>query len=134
MDLIAELLILLGAVLALIAGFGQLRFNDVFVRMHVATKPATLGLALVLIGSLITIEGVDPAVKLVLAIFLQFLTAPVAGHLIGRAAYAAGAAEGAGLVIDELAEAASADDPDDLVGVDEHAVDAQIDAAAPDER
>ena len=39
-DAIGAFLILAGASLAALAGFGQLRFKDLFVRMHVATKPA----------------------------------------------------------------------------------------------
>lgn len=101
----ASVLILLGAVLALLAGVGQLRFRDVFVRMHVATKPATLGLALVLLGALLRADGVAPSVKLGLAIVIQLVTAPVAAHLVGRAAYRAGEAEGLDLVVDDLAEA-----------------------------
>lgn len=114
MDLVGELFMLTGAVLALIAGVGQLRFSDVFVRMHVATKPATLGLSLVLIGALLKVDGVDPAVKLALAIFLQFVTAPVAAHLVGRAAYDAGVAAHVDLVIDELAEAEAGTSDADL--------------------
>lgn len=109
---LASLLILMGAVLALLAGVGQLRFRDVFVRMHVATKPATLGLALVLLGSLIRADGISPSVKLGLAIVIQIVTAPVAAHLIGRAAYRAGEAEGLDLVVDDLADAERDDPPE----------------------
>ena len=79
MRILASSLILVGSVFALIAGWGQLRFRDVYVRIHVATKPATLGLALVLLGALIRADGIAPSAKLGLAIALQFVTAPVAG-------------------------------------------------------
>jgi multicomponent Na+:H+ antiporter subunit G len=111
MRTVASLLILSGAVFALLAGLGQLRFRDLFVRMHVATKPATLGLALVLAGAAIRADGIAPSTKLVLAIVLQFVTAPVAAHLVGRAAHQAGAADDLDLVVDDLArdEATEAD-------------------------
>jgi multicomponent Na+:H+ antiporter subunit G len=99
----ASALILFGASFAMLAGLGVVRFKDVFVRMHVATKPATLGLMLVLSGALIRADGLAPSFKYGLAIVLQFLTAPVAAHLIGRAAYQAGAADDVELEVDELA-------------------------------
>ena len=105
MDVLAGALILAGAIFAAIAGIGQLRYDDVFVRIHVATKPATIGLLLVLTGALLTADGIAPSVKFGLAIGLQFLTAPVAAHLVGRAAYRAGAAKGLDLAVDELADA-----------------------------
>ena len=115
MRLLASSLILVGSVFALIAGWGQLRFRDVYVRIHVATKPATLGLALVLLGALIRADGIAPSAKLGLAIALQLVTAPVSAHLVGRAVYRASGSKEFDLVLDELADppdAASTDDPD----------------------
>jgi multicomponent Na+:H+ antiporter subunit G len=103
MDQFGALLILLGSTFALVAGLGVLRFRDVFIRMHVATKPATLGLLLVLTGALLRADGLAPATKLGLAIVLQFLTAPVAAHLVGRATYHAGGLDDVELEVDELA-------------------------------
>lgn len=108
MRILASSLILVGSVFALIAGWGQLRFRDVYVRIHVATKPATLGLALVLLGALIRADGIAPSAKLGLAIALQFVTAPVAAHLVGRAVYRASGTREFDLVLDELA---GPDDP-----------------------
>jgi multicomponent Na+:H+ antiporter subunit G len=103
MEAFGSLLILFGAAFALVAGLGVLRFEDVFIRMHVATKPATLGLLLVLTGALLRAEGLAPMTKLALAIVLQFLTAPVAAHLVGRATYHVGGADDLELEVDELA-------------------------------
>lgn len=105
MDAFASVLMIIGALFALVGAWGQLRFHDVFVRIHLATKPATLGLALVLTGALLQTDGVAPMAKLALAIALQFATAPIAGHLIGRAAHVAGEADDLDLVVDDLAEA-----------------------------
>jgi len=114
MDTVAGVFILAGAAFAAIAGIGQLRYDDVFVRIHVATKPATIGLMLVLTGALLRADGVAPSVKFGLAIALQFLTAPVAAHLVGRAAYRAGAAKDLDLLVDELADAPIEQDPGGL--------------------
>ena len=108
-DVVASLLILAGALLTLIAGVGQLRSNDLFVRMHAATKPATLGWFLVVVGAVLAIPSWSVLTKLVLALGLQFLTAPVGAHLVGRAAYRVRSARPdrertERLVIDELGE------------------------------
>lgn len=90
MEFVASILIFAGGLLALIAAAGLQRFRDVFARMHAATKPATLGLALILIGAALVVPGPGPVAKLLLVIIFQFTTAPVGAHLIGRATFRAG--------------------------------------------
>ena len=105
LDVLSGVLLLSGVALALTAGLGLLRFPDVFSRMHAATKPATLGLLLVVVGAALQMEDGGDAGKLLLVGAFQFLTAPVAAHMIGRAAYRAGAASVGSLVVDELEDA-----------------------------
>lgn len=100
----AGALMTVGALLALIAGIGLQRFPDVFARMHAATKPATLGLALVLSGAALLMPDAGAVAKLLLVVVLQFITAPVGGHLVGRAAYRAGTELSEETQIDELAD------------------------------
>lgn len=102
LDVLSSVLLLLGVAFALLAGLGLLRFPDVFSRMHAATKPATLGLLCVVLGAALQMEDGSDAVKLLLVGAFQFLTAPVAAHMIGRAAYRSGAGDRAHLVVDEL--------------------------------
>lgn len=90
LDLIAAVLMILGSFLALIAAIGLQRFDDLFARMHSATKPATLGLILILTGAALTLPLPGAVAKLVLVILLQFITAPVGAHLVGRAAFRTG--------------------------------------------
>ena len=104
LDLLSATLLLTGTGLALLAGLGLLRFPDVFSRMHAATKPATLGLLCVTLGAALRMEQDSDAVKLLLVAAFQFLTAPVAGHMIGRAAYRSGTGALDDLVVDELKE------------------------------
>lgn len=106
LDIVAGTLMTVGAVLALIAGIGLQRFPDTFSRMHAATKPATLGLALVLTGAALRMPDTGSVAKLLLVIVLQFLTAPVGAHLVGRAAYHAGTEMSEETAVDELAEVA----------------------------
>lgn len=101
-DLISSALLLGGVALAVLAGLGLVRFPDVFSRMHAATKPATLGIVLVTLGAALRQDQGDDAVKLLLVAAFQFLTAPVAAHMIGRAAYRSGAGGLDELVVDDL--------------------------------
>ncbi len=90
MELLASALIVFGASLALLAAIGLNRFKDVFSRMHAATKPATLGLALILTGTALVLPTPGAVAKLFLVVLVQFITAPVAAHLVGRAAFRTG--------------------------------------------
>ena len=105
LDAVSATLLVAGASLAVVAGIGLHRFPDVFARMHAATKPATLGLALVLAGAALRADEVGDAAKLLLVLALQFITAPVAAHLVGRAAYRSGTELSPDTVLDELADA-----------------------------
>ena len=102
LDVVSAVLLLMGVLLAVLAAIGLLRFPDVFSRMHAATKPATLGLLLITVGAALRMEQGDDAVKLLLVAAFQFLTAPVAAHMIGRAAYRSGTGALDELVVDEL--------------------------------
>jgi multicomponent Na+:H+ antiporter subunit G len=86
-DVIANVLILLGVLLVVLGGVAVLRLPDVLARANAATKAAGLGLASILAGAAVAIGTRDAYVKLGLAILVQFITAPVAGHVLGRAAY-----------------------------------------------
>ncbi len=85
---IAGALFVFGAFLMLLTGIGLLRMPDVFMRMHAATKGASLGVALLLLGAALVFGETAIVTKALVTIVFIFLTAPVAGHLLGRAAYA----------------------------------------------
>jgi multicomponent Na+:H+ antiporter subunit G len=85
-EAVGDVLLVVGAGWAVLAAVGVLRFDDVFSRMHAATKAPTLGLLLVLGGAALHLDGGD-ALKLLLVGLLVFLTAPVGAHLIGRAVH-----------------------------------------------
>jgi len=84
--------ILAGAVLCLIATFGVIRLPDVYTRNHAASKAATLGVMFILLGTFLyfyALEGHFNS-RLILGIVFLFMTSPVSGHLINRAAYHSG--------------------------------------------
>lgn len=88
------IIIVLGSIVSLISAFGLIRLPDVYLRSHAATKSATLGILLILLGAFLyfLIYMDHFSVKLLLGIAFVFLTSPIAGHLNGRAAYRTGVA------------------------------------------
>lgn len=89
-DLIVSSLIMLGGAFAAIAGLGLLRLPDVLIRMHASTKAGTLGVGLIVLGVSVHFATSLVITKALLIIAFLLLTAPVAAHLIGRAAYRRG--------------------------------------------
>lgn len=84
MQILGSTLMIVGALLALLAGIGLVRLPTALSRLHAAAKPASLGLVLVAMGAGIAASSVALVATGVLVAVLQFLTAPVAGHLLGR--------------------------------------------------
>lgn len=90
LDLVGAVLVALGALLALAAAIGLLRLPDVLSRMHAATKPQTVGLVLVVVGTALRLRtDVDVWMLLLVGAF-ALITAPVTAHLVGRLAYRSG--------------------------------------------
>lgn len=88
-SVIIGIFIFLGALLHLLGTVGLIRFPDVYNRMHAVSKSATLGVLCILVGATCFLwmdQGVLN-VKLLLGILFVFITSPVGGHLITRAAY-----------------------------------------------
>jgi len=79
---------IVGASFMALAGLGILRMPDLFTRMHASTKGASLGVALLLLASALAFQDLSLATKAFLTTVFIFLTAPVAAHMLGRAAYA----------------------------------------------
>jgi multicomponent Na+:H+ antiporter subunit G len=104
--MVGAILILLGAVFSLISAIGNIRLPDVYTRSHAASKSSTLGVLCALVGTLLYFliaEGYF-SIRLILGIFFVFLTAPVAAHVICRAAYRHCVPLAEGTVEDELRE------------------------------
>ena len=81
---------LLGALSCLLGAIGLVRLPDLPARLQAATKPQTLGLSLILLGTALRVELVSAA-TLVLVVLFQVITAPVVSQLVGRASYRSGA-------------------------------------------
>ena len=86
-DILTALLLILGSLFSFIAALGMLRLPDTVIRMHAATKAGTLGAGLILIAVAFFYAELGITLRALAAIIFLLLTAPVAAHLIGRAAY-----------------------------------------------
>ncbi|UWF77573.1 MULTISPECIES: monovalent cation/H(+) antiporter subunit G [Microbacterium] len=108
LDAIVLGLILVGALLCLSAAIGLLRFRDVPSRLHAATKPQVLGLLLICLAIALSqrsVGGILLGLVIVAPVVLmQFATAPLSAHMVGRQAYRNGTIHQRGLVVDEYAE------------------------------
>lgn len=105
-EFVAALLILIGGVVSVISACGIIRFPDVYTRSHAATKSSTLAVLLTLSGAFLYFWVTESivSVRLLLGILFVFLTAPVAGHLITRAAYRSNVKLSDTTIEDELKE------------------------------
>jgi multicomponent Na+:H+ antiporter subunit G len=97
-------LILLSAFLSMAAGIGILRFPDVPTRLHAATKPQVLGLAVVLLAIVLRVPTWGVVSTAVLIMTFQLLTQPMTAHMLGRAAYRSDHVRRDLLIRDELGD------------------------------
>ena len=84
---IAAVLLVSGSIFMFLSALGTLRFPDVFTRMHAATKASSFGVGLMLAACVVYFSDGWTIIQSILIIVFIFLTAPVAAHMIGRAAY-----------------------------------------------
>jgi multicomponent Na+:H+ antiporter subunit G len=84
-DIATSVLLLSGALLALVASIGLHRLGDTRARMHAATKPATLGVLCCAAGAALQLQDISDVTKLLVAVALQVVTAPVGAHMLSRA-------------------------------------------------
>lgn len=102
-DIACAVLMLAGAAFCLLGALGLVRLPDLPARLQAATKPQTLGLLLILLGTAFRVEPAS-AITLVLVVLFQVVTAPVVSQIVGRSAYRSGTLDRSRLVVDELAE------------------------------
>jgi multicomponent Na+:H+ antiporter subunit G len=95
-------LMLGGAFFMALAGLGMLRMPDLFLRMSSTAKAGTLGAGLILLAAAIHFDNFSIYTRAIAIIIFLFLTAPVAAHMIGRAAYFDGVPLWKGTVQDDL--------------------------------
>lgn len=102
MSVLAAVLLVLGAAFMLLSAIGLVRLPDVYTRMSASSKAATLGASLLLLGAAVHFGTLAVAGRAVVIVAFLFLTAPVAAHAIGRAAYRGRSPLWSGTIADEL--------------------------------
>lgn len=90
MDGFTIALVLFGSFFATLAGVGIIRMPDLYTRMQSATKAGTLGVACLAAAAATHFRSANALIEASLVIVFLFATAPVASHLIARAAFVAG--------------------------------------------
>lgn len=101
-EIASAILLCSGLAFLLLASIGILRMPDVFMRASSSTKAATLGVGCVLLAAAVHFAELRVTTRALAAIAFLFLTAPVAAHMIVRAAYLTGVPLWEGTIGDEL--------------------------------
>lgn len=102
MNTFAQILMFVGAFFMFVAALGVFRMPDIYMRLHANTKSATFGVFFLLLGAAIHFWDFSITARAVAIMVFLFITAPVAAHMIGRAAYISGAPLWEGTLSDEL--------------------------------
>ncbi len=89
-DFITVTLVLVGSFFATLAGVGIIRMPDLYTRMQSSTKAGTLGVACLVAAAATHFRTSAVVIEASLVILFLFATAPIASHLIARAAFVAG--------------------------------------------
>lgn len=84
--LAGDILVVLGAAVVTIAVYGLFRMPDVYTKLHATSTAVFLGIVALLVASVATRDTATIARAALIAVFL-LLTAPVAVHVVARAAY-----------------------------------------------
>ena len=101
-DIIIMIFCTVGALAILLAAVGVLRMPDVYMRLSVTTKAATMGIGLLLVGAAFHFNDVGVTSRVIAIIFFTTVTAPVSAYLIVRAAYFIKAELWQHSIVDEL--------------------------------
>ena len=86
-ETVVIVLMALGTFFIVSASVGILRMPDVYSRVSVVTKAATLGVGLILAALAFYFDSFVITIRAIAIMIFVFLTAPAAAHMIGRAAY-----------------------------------------------
>lgn len=88
MNLVGQILILIGSFFLFLGSLGLIRMPDVYNRLQTGTKATTLGAMTVLLGLALVVPSLWT--KAVLLIVFIALANPISSSTIGRSAYKAG--------------------------------------------
>lgn len=89
-EVAAGVLVILAGLFALVAALGVVRMPDLMLRMHASTKAGTLSCGLSMLAAALFFGELSTAVRAAGVVLFLLLTAPVAAHMLGRAALRTG--------------------------------------------
>ena len=90
MNEIGLAIIALGVMFDLLGCIGMVRLPDVYNRLQAGTKCVTLGVCLILIGTMVMADANPTRLKAMLCITFILITSPTAAHALARAARVSG--------------------------------------------
>ena len=90
MNEIGLAIIAVGVIFDLLGCIGLVRFPDVYNRIQAGTKCVTLGVCLILIGTIFIAETNPTRLKAMLCMIFILVTSPTAAHALARAARVSG--------------------------------------------
>jgi len=100
-DWITAILMLFGSLFMFLSSIGIVKMPDLFTRMHAATKVGSVGISSIVLSLAVHFGEMKVTAPALLIIVFFLATAPIAAHMIGRAAYEMGVELWKGTVIDE---------------------------------
>lgn len=101
-EIIVSVLIVFASIFMVLAAIGLVKFPDLPTRMHATTKSAVLAICLIMVAVALHFSQTEITARVIAIISFILITAPVAAHAIGRAAYFAGVPLWPGTIKDEL--------------------------------
>lgn len=101
-EVVISILLIIGVTIRMLASIGLLRFGDVYMRMHSATKGSTLAVLFILAASVLFFGDSLIAIKLIALSFIYFFTAPTGSQVLAHASHVAGVPKVKETWIDEL--------------------------------
>ncbi|QRM54692.1 monovalent cation/H(+) antiporter subunit G [Sinorhizobium sp. BG8] len=101
--LVTAAMLIGGGIFTLLAAIGIVRLPDVYTRMHAASKAGTVGSGLMLIAAGVHSLDLATMTRAIAGFVFFILTAPVAAHLVAKAAHQAGYRLSRHAVLDEMA-------------------------------
>lgn len=90
LDVVGQVLVVLGALVFVTAALGVVRFPDAYTRISAVGTAGGAGIVLVVVGALLLQPGVSDSVKVVVIVALQLATSSIGTMAVARSAYLAG--------------------------------------------
>ncbi len=86
-EIVIGIFLILGSFIVLLAGTGVVKMPDIYTRMSATSKASTLGVSVILITTGFFFGTTEIITRTILIVVFLMITAPVASHLLGKAAY-----------------------------------------------